>query len=128
MSQTGSSSPHYRAQKALEGLIDVSNVPPFDGSAAQTRSSSPHHRHQTSLEGIIDFSTEPPLDPAARDQAQRKFYRIVEYFDDASGSARPVDGSTGSPQYSRAKLIRLTHDYEISPVSQDNYLRAFFAP
>ena len=74
-----------------------------------------------SLEGAIDFSIEPPLDLTTRDQARRKFYRIIEYFDHISGST-----SGSSPQYSRAKLIRLTHDYAISPVSQDNYLRALF--
>jgi hypothetical protein len=131
MSQTGSPSPHERSQKALEGLIDLSNTPPFD-SASQTRSSSPRHRHQSSLEGIIDFSTEPPLDPAARDQARRKFYRIVEYFDDSQGGTvrtvgggAGVGGDTGS-QYNRAQLIRLTYDYACSPISQDNFLRAFF--
>ncbi|KAH6641631.1 hypothetical protein F5144DRAFT_140885 [Chaetomium tenue] len=67
-----------------------------------------------------------PLDPAARDEVRRKFYRIVEYFDHTSGpdSTKSVGGS--SPRYNCAKLIRLTHDYAISPVSQDTYLRAFF--
>lgn len=33
---------------------------------------------------------------------------------------------SGSPGYNRSRLIRLTYDYARSPLSQDNFLRAFF--
>lgn len=33
----------------------------------------------------------------------------------------------GSPGYNRTRLIRLTYDHARSPLSQDNFLRAFFA-
>jgi hypothetical protein len=108
--------------------------------------SAPHHRHQASLESIIQFQTEPALSPSARDQARHRFYRITDHFEAAesggngngSGSNNAADnrGSNrgnnqgnigGSPGYNRSQLIRLTYDYARSPLSQDNFLRAFFA-
>ena len=63
------------------------------------------------------MATGPPLGPNARQQASSKFYRIVDHFDNV------VDIGGG---YRRSRLVRLTYDYALSPVSQDNFLRAFF--
>ena len=96
------------------------SFPPFSSSP-----SSPHHRHQSSLETVIDFTTEPPLSPHARQQAARKFHRIVDHFDNAVNLGAAAGVGVGSG-YRRARLVRLTYDYALSPVSQDNFLRAFF--
>ncbi|KAK1754159.1 hypothetical protein QBC47DRAFT_385899 [Echria macrotheca] len=81
----------------------------------------PHHRHQSSLEGIIYPSSEVPLEAGQRDQAKRKFYHIINYFEAAElrsdGSRRP---------YNRPLLIRLTYEHSSSEESQDIFLRAFF--
>ncbi|KAH6628896.1 hypothetical protein F5144DRAFT_328310 [Chaetomium tenue] len=91
---------------------------------------SPHHRHhQSSLEGITDFQTEAPLDPDARDRARHRFYHIAHHFDDQAPVLTgniAARGGGASPRYNRAQLIRLTYDHACSPLSQDNYLRAFF--
>lgn len=86
---------------------------------AQRSPSSPHHRHQASLESIIDFQTESPLSSAARNVARRRFYTITDHFEAAADP-----GPRAS--YNRSRLIRLTYDYACSPISQDNFLRAFF--
>jgi hypothetical protein len=78
----------------------------------------PHHRHQSSLEGIFHLSFEPPLEPVQRDQAKRKFYHIVNYFEAA-------ESASGHP-YNRPLLVRLTYEYSRSEESQDIFLRAFF--
>ena len=71
------------------------------------------------------MATGPPLGPDTRQQARRKFCRIVDHFDNVVniGNAAGV-----GPEYSyrRARLVRLTYDHALSPVSQDNFLRAFF--
>ncbi|KAK5999031.1 hypothetical protein PT974_01418 [Cladobotryum mycophilum] len=75
-------------------------------------------RHQSSLEGIMDFSREPPLASELRAQAKRKFYLIVEHFEE-------FHKSDGQP-YNQPQLIRYTYEYARSEESQDNFLRAFF--
>ncbi|KAK4245794.1 hypothetical protein C7999DRAFT_33794 [Corynascus novoguineensis] len=116
---------------------------------AQPSPSAPLHRHQASLESIIEFQTEPPLSPDTRGQARRRFYCITDHFEAAesrgngngSRSNNAADNGmdsgvnngennrgdiSGSPRYNRSRLIRLTYDYARSPLSQDNFLRAFF--
>lgn len=78
----------------------------------------PHHRHQSSLEGIISFSPTPAFDAAERTVARRRFYRIINHFQDANESCHS--------QYSRPVLIRLTYEYARSEESRDLFLRAFF--
>ncbi|KAI3326742.1 hypothetical protein HD806DRAFT_520481 [Xylariaceae sp. AK1471] len=81
---------------------------------------SPLHRYQSSLEGVIDFSAEAPLGINQRNNARRRFYRIVEHFG--------ADGPVGSvpPQYEPPRLVRCTYEYALSDESRDNFLRAFF--
>ncbi|KAH6629960.1 hypothetical protein B0J18DRAFT_419783 [Chaetomium sp. MPI-SDFR-AT-0129] len=86
--------------------------------------SSPHHRHQSSLEGIIDLKTEELLSSDTRDRAKQRFYQIVDHFEGSPGDG--ADDTAGS-EYSRSRLLRLTHDHALSPLSQDNFLRAFFS-
>ncbi|KAK4031606.1 hypothetical protein C8A01DRAFT_21206 [Parachaetomium inaequale] len=104
---------------------------------AQQSPSSTHHMHQSSLESIIEFQTESPLSPGARDRARRRFYHIADHFEAAAedrDSSSDNDGNIGgggggggsSPRYNRSRLIRLTYDHARSPLSQDNFLRAFF--
>ncbi|KAK0744800.1 hypothetical protein B0T21DRAFT_325688 [Apiosordaria backusii] len=81
----------------------------------------PHHRHQSSLEGIIYPSSEAPLEPDLRDQARRKFYRIISYFEATESRSDRARG-----YYNRPLLVRLTYDYSCSEKSQDIFLRAFF--
>ncbi|KAI0809665.1 hypothetical protein GGR55DRAFT_159929 [Xylaria sp. FL0064] len=78
------------------------------------------HRHQSSLEGIIDFSAEEPLGIHQRNDAKRRFYRIVEHFE-ASGA---IDRAP--PKYEPPRLVRYTYEYALSEESRDNFLRAFF--
>jgi hypothetical protein len=59
------------------------------------------------------------LSPAAREQAKRRFYRIVDHFDNWN---RDGDGGT----YNHARLIRLTHDHARPSGSLDTFLQAFF--
>ncbi|KAL2194646.1 hypothetical protein P885DRAFT_42471 [Corynascus similis CBS 632.67] len=96
----------------------------------QQSPSSPHLRHQYSLESIIEFQSESPLTPCARDHARRRFYHIVDHFEAAADGNNGGDNdgniSGDSPRYNRSLLIRLTYDYARSPLSQDNFLRAFF--
>ncbi|KAK4042719.1 hypothetical protein C8A01DRAFT_44339 [Parachaetomium inaequale] len=77
------------------------------------------------LEGRTVFPTEPPLGPGARDQAWRRFYRIVDRFDSKCDNGQGTDVASGA-QYRHAQLIRLTYDYAQPSVAQDNFLRAFF--
>lgn len=88
---------------------------------AQQLPSSPHLRRQSSLESIIDFQAESPLSPGARDRARQRFYHIADHFETAA------ENGDNEPQYNRSLLIRLTHDHARSPLSQDNFLRAFFS-
>ncbi|KAF2452499.1 hypothetical protein BDY21DRAFT_312010 [Lineolata rhizophorae] len=85
---------------------------------------SPHHRHQASLKGVIDFSTEPPLGANERVEARRRFYHIVNHFEDTE--KRNSSGSSGNEPYNRPVFVRLTYEYALSEESQDHYLRAFF--
>ncbi|KAK4248276.1 hypothetical protein C7999DRAFT_13812 [Corynascus novoguineensis] len=97
---------------------------------ARQSPSSPHVRHQYSLESIIEFQSESPLSPSALDRARRRFYHIVDHFEAAANGNSGGDngGNIGgdSPRYNRSLPIRLTYDYARSPLSQDNFLRAFF--
>ncbi|KAK4154842.1 hypothetical protein C8A00DRAFT_42457 [Chaetomidium leptoderma] len=87
---------------------------------------------QPGTSSIINLSAEPLLSPPARDQARRNFYHIVDHFDTQGGTVGGGDGGNrsniggGGPQYTRPLLIRLTYDFSLSPLSQDNFLRAFF--
>ncbi|KAI0527764.1 hypothetical protein F5B22DRAFT_3173 [Xylaria bambusicola] len=81
---------------------------------------SPLHRHQSSLEGIIDFSAEEPLGIHQRNDARRRFYRIVEHF----GASGAIDRAP--PKYEPPRLVRYTYEYALSEESRDNFLRAFF--
>ncbi|KAK0735548.1 hypothetical protein B0T21DRAFT_402271 [Apiosordaria backusii] len=73
------------------------------------------------LEGITYPASVAPLEqPGLRDQARRKFYRIINHFEATESSDR-----TGR-SYNRPLLIRLTYEYSCSETSQDIYLRAFF--
>ncbi|KAI8943957.1 hypothetical protein F4801DRAFT_305182 [Xylaria longipes] len=83
-------------------------------------SPSPLHRHQSSLEGIIDFSAEEPLGIHQRNDAKRRFYRIVEHF----GASGAIDRAP--PKYEPPRLVRYTYEYALSEESRDNFLRAFF--
>lgn len=78
------------------------------------------HRHQSSLEAVIDFSAEAPLGINQRNNARRRFYRIVEYF----GAGGAIDSVP--PQYEPPRLVRCTYEYALSDGSRDNFLRAFF--
>ena len=73
------------------------------------------------IEGIIYLSSEAPLEAGQRDQARRKFYHIINYFEAteprSDGSRRP---------YNRPLLVRLTYEYSSSEESRDIFLRAFF--
>ncbi|KAL2179716.1 uncharacterized protein P884DRAFT_267403 [Thermothelomyces heterothallicus CBS 202.75] len=102
---------------------------------AQHSPSSPHYRHQSSLENIIKLQPEFPLSPDARDRSRRRFYHIVDHFEataENGNSNRDNGGNDGGgggsnkPPYNRSRLIRLTYDHARSPLSQDNFLRAFF--
>ncbi|KAI3322875.1 hypothetical protein HD806DRAFT_119437 [Xylariaceae sp. AK1471] len=82
---------------------------------------SPLHRHQSSLEGVIDFSAETPLGTNQRNDAKRRFYRIVEHF----GASGTIDNRV-PPLYEPPRLVRCTYEYALSDESRDNFLRAFF--
>jgi len=82
---------------------------------------SPLHRHQSSLEGVIDFSAEAPLGTNQRNDAKRRFYRIVEHF----GAGGAIDNRV-PPLYEPPRLVRCTYEYALSDESRDNFLRAFF--
>ncbi|KAF2963341.1 hypothetical protein GQX73_g10224 [Xylaria multiplex] len=75
-----------------------------------------------SLEGFLDFSSTKALNPAQRDDAKRRFYRIVNHFLLAS----EIDSSARSQTYSPPRLISLTYKYALSDEARDNFLRAFF--
>ena len=77
-----------------------------------------HHRHQASLEGFLDFSNPRTLSADQRERASRKFYEIVDYFDEP--------GSTRGASYNRPRLIRLTYEYALSDESRDLLLQTFF--
>ncbi|KAL2018720.1 hypothetical protein VTK56DRAFT_426 [Thermocarpiscus australiensis] len=79
---------------------------------------SPLHRHQSSLEGVINFSTEPPLETEVRTKARRRFFHIINHFEDLE--------TERSNQYNRPRLVRLTYEFALSEASKDNVLRAFF--
>ncbi|KAK4443399.1 hypothetical protein QBC34DRAFT_311100 [Podospora aff. communis PSN243] len=83
---------------------------------------APSRRHQSSLEGVIDFyAAEQPFSNAEeRDQAIRKFRRIVGYFEALEPPVR------SSARYNRPALVRLTFEYARSPASEDKFLNAFF--
>ncbi|KAK3377454.1 hypothetical protein B0H63DRAFT_384064, partial [Podospora didyma] len=81
----------------------------------------PHHRHQSSLEGIVYLSSEAPLEPGQRNQARRKFYDIISYFEATEPRSDEFSG-----HYNRPLLVRLTYEYSRSEKSQDIFLRAFF--
>jgi hypothetical protein len=82
------------------------------------------------------------LSPVARGWARHKFYRIADHFaaaaDNGDGNIGNIGGNIGGdiggdigggssrPRYNRSLLIRLTYDHARSPLSQDNFLRAFF--
>ncbi|KAI1318487.1 hypothetical protein F5Y16DRAFT_406297 [Xylariaceae sp. FL0255] len=83
---------------------------------------SPLHRHRSSLEGVIDFSAERPLGINQRNDARRRFYRVVEHFGAGAGGA--IDRVP--PQYEPPRLVRYTYEYALSDESRDNFLRAFF--
>lgn len=78
-----------------------------------------HHRHQVSLEGIVDFLPPPALSDQQRINASRRFYSIVNHFDNG-------ENPTGGVSYNRPRLIRLTYEYALSNESRDLILQAFF--
>jgi hypothetical protein len=81
-------------------------------------SPSPHHRHQSSLEGVIDFS--PPTERLELDQranAIQIFSQIIGHYERSQTKNGP---------YKRITLIRLTYEYVLSEISQENFLRYFF--
>ncbi|KAI1113724.1 hypothetical protein F5Y14DRAFT_417060 [Nemania sp. NC0429] len=73
-----------------------------------------------SLEGVIDSSAEAPLGISQRNNAIRRFYRIVEYF----GAGDTVDSVPR--QYEPQRLVRCAYEYALSDDARDNFLRAFF--
>ncbi|KAI0420365.1 hypothetical protein F5X98DRAFT_331917 [Xylaria grammica] len=79
---------------------------------------SPPRRCESSLEGVIDFSAEAPLGANQRNDAKRRFYRIVDHF--------RGDVAVNSNQYKPSLLVRYTYEYALSEGSRDNFLRAFF--
>ena len=81
---------------------------------------SPLHRHQSSLESVIDFLAKAPLGINQRNDARRRFYRIVEHF----GAGGAIDSVP--LQYEPPRLVRCTYEYALSDESRDNFLRAFF--
>ncbi|KAI0434260.1 hypothetical protein F5Y09DRAFT_265746 [Xylaria sp. FL1042] len=70
----------------------------------------------------------PPLAPfhlqaakcLERNDARRRFYRIVEYFG-AGGAINSVPR-----QYEPPRLVRCTYEYALSDDARDNFLRVFF--
>lgn len=70
--------------------------------------------------GVIDFSAKAPLETNQRNDAKRRFYRIVEHF----GTGGAIDSVP--PQYEPPRLVRYTYEYALSEESRDNLLRAFF--
>lgn len=79
----------------------------------------PLHRHQSSLEGIIDFSSRPPLSVDDRASATRRFYQVINHFDND-------DIGQNHDKYDRIKLIHSTYEYSISEESQSSLLIALF--
>ncbi|KAH7119483.1 hypothetical protein B0J13DRAFT_589968 [Dactylonectria estremocensis] len=65
------------------------------------------HRHQSSLEGVIDFSSRPALTPAHSAAASRRFYQLINHFDDIKGN------NDNNDKYNRVNLVQ-------------NFLIAFF--
>ncbi|KAI8630382.1 hypothetical protein F5Y19DRAFT_429830 [Xylariaceae sp. FL1651] len=66
---------------------------------------SPLHRHQSFLEGVIDFSVETPLEIIQRNDAKRRFYRIVEHF----GAGGDINNSVPL-LYESPRLVRCTYE------------------
>ncbi|KAM3552373.1 hypothetical protein MY1884_007233 [Beauveria asiatica] len=52
---------------------------------------SAHRRHHDSLERLINFSSSPPLTEEARNQAETRFYAIVDHFRDQDPSNDEYD-------------------------------------
>lgn len=80
----------------------------------------PRPRHQSSLKEII-FPSEASLEPGQRDQAKRKFYHIVNYWE-----AIESRGDRTGGDYNRPLLVRLTYEYSRSEQSRDIFLQTFF--
>lgn len=78
---------------------------------------APLHRHKSSLEGVFSLNPRPPLDADERNNAERRFYTLIERFGNES------DNRAG---YDRSLLLRHTYEYALSQDSKDNILRAFF--
>jgi hypothetical protein len=76
---------------------------------------SPHHRHQSSLEGWP--SSSEPLEPKQRAEATRIFNQIIDHCEPSQ---------TRNGPYKRITLIRLTHQYALSEISRDSFLKYFF--
>ncbi|RSL89011.1 hypothetical protein CDV31_015950 [Fusarium ambrosium] len=79
----------------------------------------PLHRHQSSLEGIIEFSSRSPLSVHDRASAVRRFYQVINHFDNN-------DTGQNHDKYDRVKLVRFTYEYSISDESRSNLLVALF--
>jgi hypothetical protein len=80
---------------------------------------TPHLRYQSSLESVLDFGVKHhQLDPASRALARSRFYAIVDHFSNLPRD--PVNQG-----YSRELLARYTHDYSLSDLSRDLFLRPF---
>ncbi|KAF2963113.1 hypothetical protein GQX73_g10461 [Xylaria multiplex] len=73
-------------------------------------SSLPPHHHQSSLEGVIDFLAEAPLEIHQRNNARRRFYRIVEHFGAAGGAIDSVP-----LQYEPPRLVRFKASINKTP-------------
>ncbi|KAM3501172.1 hypothetical protein MY10362_005769 [Beauveria mimosiformis] len=78
---------------------------------------SAHRRHRDSLERLINFSSSPPLTEEARNQAETRFYAIVDHFRDQDPS---------KDEYDRTALVRYTYEYALTEKAKDNLLQAFF--
>ncbi|ATY66725.1 hypothetical protein A9K55_000502, partial [Cordyceps militaris] len=78
---------------------------------------SAHRRHRDSLEGLIEFSSSPPLTEEARNQAETRFYAIVDHFRDQNPS---------NDEYDRTALVRYTYEYALTEKAKYNLLQAFF--
>lgn len=78
---------------------------------------SAHRRHRDSLEHLINFSSSPTLTEEVRNQAETRFYTIVDHF-------RGHDHS--NDEYDRTALVRRTYEYALTEKAKDNLLQAFF--
>lgn len=70
------------------------------------------------LEGIINRPQ--PLTADQRARAQRRFYDVISHFDAANTSSIRAGNR-------HSQLVRYTYEYSRSKLSQDTFIRTFFA-